>query len=353
MALGRSTSLVADAGAAGSLFGSAVMNTLGFEDEEAAVNRILKNADFNTAEGMEKLKSDVRAISMDAYEELMLQLNTTAQAEAQTQNTKLATENSIIQNKVKLNRGIYSREFERDASSSGMEFAIREYFSNEGLEYDENNPPKTIAQASTLIAKLRKKEKDGRTYITGVKNAVGTALENYVNMRAIQDSGLQGSSNESKVAATTNAFDEPINDKSTVVASPEREEFVPKDASYLQEWSGGNDELAAYINRLDAATSDVLKRYKEEKTFMNVGNLVKSESDRIAHVNDTEFLEWALQAGDSMNLKSGAGEHFLKDGKVDYNLLAQYESNPFEYWSRNIKTNSSSEEGDYRDIFDF
>lgn len=340
MALGRSTSLVADAGAAGSLFGSAIMNTLGFEDEEAAVNRILKNADFNTAEGMEKLKSDVRAISMDAYEELMLQLNTTAQAEAQTQNTKLATENSIIQNKVKLNRGIYSREFERDASSSGMEFAIRQYFSNEGLEYDENNPPKTIAQASTLIAKLRKKEKDGRTYITGVKNAVGTALENYVNMRAIQDSGLQGSSNESKVAATTNAFDTPsgdgnVTDESNTLVE-ETEGFDDNASNWDSFWNGVNvqSDLKQQLNSVQVSMTGPFK----PEMFM--------KQDELKLENQEDTLQQWLGSGEAFTW-------FLGKNPAE---VQKFIANPQQYFQSNIKTivsNSSFEADDMQDIFDF
>ena len=103
---------------------------------------------------------------------------------------------------------------------------------------------------------------------------------------------------------------------SKIINKTEREEFIPKDASQYQTWKGEGDELKSYINRLDVATTDVLKRYKEEKTFMGIGDYFKPGSEREAHRLDSEFLNWALQAGDSLNLKYGAGGHFYKTEKL-------------------------------------
>ena len=312
---------VENADQTGMLLGKAADAIMGVEDEEAAVNRIIKNADWSTPKGIEKLKSDVRGVSMDAYKELVTQLNATANAEASTQNTKLATESSIIGNKIKLNRGIYSREFERDATGSGMEFSIRQYLNDEGLEYGDN-PPKTLAAASTLITKLRKKEGDKSTYITGIKNAVGTALENYVNMRAIQDSGLQGSEySPSTTTPTANKFDTPKTTKSGVDNKfVEESEGFNKNDSPWDTWWNSKDKQQQLYQALQGVNV----------SMVNFG--IEMFMDR--ETGDTENREDAIQKW----MGGGQGDAYSYFLGRDPAELEAFVKSPIEYYRANIKT---------------
>jgi hypothetical protein len=74
---------------AGSLFGSAIMESMGYEDEDKAVDRIIREADWDTDEGKQAALNSVRSISPDGYTELVKQLNETARAEAETANIEL------------------------------------------------------------------------------------------------------------------------------------------------------------------------------------------------------------------------------------------------------------------------
>jgi len=128
--------------------------------------------------------------------------------------------------------------------------------------------------------------------------------------------------------------------KNNIINQKESEKFVPADPTGVEKYFGEGDELKAYITRLNSAMQPVLERYQNEKGKAlqpKTWDINKKQSELLSHRDDADFLTWAMQAGSSINLKTKAGGHFYKDGKIDYNLLAQYESNPFQYWLTNIK----------------
>ena len=94
----------------GQMFGKAADAILGVEDADAAVERILQNADWTTEEGRAKLLAEVGAIDSEAHGELQKQMLEAEQTKEATFNIKMDTENKLIAHKTKLNKGIYTEE---------------------------------------------------------------------------------------------------------------------------------------------------------------------------------------------------------------------------------------------------
>ena len=211
MALGRSASMTEDAGAAGSMFGSAIMSSMGFEDKEAAVTRILQGADWETKEGRDDLLAKVGKIDPDAYEELVNQMNTVAQTEAATTKIELDTNNAKINQAKLLNGSKYALEFKSDATGGGELFSIHQFLTANDFEFNVNEVT-TIAQAKALMAKQRKKQKDYTQYKNQLDTWMGAQQIAYINKRAIQDSGvtLDGTETQAVVGKTpVNNFEVP------------------------------------------------------------------------------------------------------------------------------------------------
>ena len=230
MALGRSASMTEDAGAAGSMFGSAIMSSMGFEDKEAAVTRILQGADWETEEGRAALLEAVGKIDPDAYAELQTQINQTAVANATTANTLMNSENQLIAHKQKIFGGKYAREFERDASANGEGFAIHYFLQKNEIDFDPAKV-KTIAQAEALIKKHMGKDSAYKDTQKQLNSYVGLQREMFITMRATQDAGVEMTSGSSETSATPNNFDATIpgdtSGADTTSTGSEPEDFNP------------------------------------------------------------------------------------------------------------------------------
>ena len=227
MALGRSASMTEDAGAAGSMFGTAVMSSMGFEDKEAAVTRILQGADWETEEGRAALLAEVGKIDPDAYAELQKQMNTTAVANATTANTLMNSENQLIAHKQKIFGGKYAREFERDASASGEGFAIHYFLQKNDITFDAAKV-KTIAQAEALIKKHMGKDSNFKGTQKQLNAYVGEQKQMFILMRATQDAGVEMTSGSPENSATPNNFDTTMpTDTSETSTGSEPEDFNP------------------------------------------------------------------------------------------------------------------------------
>jgi hypothetical protein len=185
MALGYSQDIIDDAGTAGSMFGSAIMETMGYENKEKAVDRILKNGDWTTEEGKAEMLAEVGAIDPAAHKELQTQLLEAERTRSLTAQTKLNTDAALVNQKKVLNQGIYTREFERDATINGMEASIKYFLDRNLIEYKDKDKLKTLAQVKTF---LTKKKQEG--LYSGLVTFVGERQEMYINRRAMEDSGL-------------------------------------------------------------------------------------------------------------------------------------------------------------------
>jgi len=227
MALGRSASMTEDAGAAGSMFGTAVMSSMGFEDKEAAVTRVLKDADWESEEGRAALLEAVGKIDPHAHAELQTQMNQTAVANATTANTLMNSENQLIAHKQKIFGGKYAREFERDAGPNGEGFAIHYFLQKNDITFDAAKV-KTIAQAEALIKKHMGKDSNFKGTQKQLNSYVGLQRQTFITMRATQDAGVEMTSGSSETSATPNNFDATIpGDTSEASTGSEPEDFNP------------------------------------------------------------------------------------------------------------------------------
>ena len=194
----------------GQMFGKAADAILGVEDADAAVERILQNADWTTEEGRAKLLAEVGAIDPEAHGELQKQLLEAEQAKESTFNVKMNTENQLIAHKQKIFGPIYAKDFERDASNVGEGFAIRYFLTKNEIKFNPEKV-KTIAQAKAAI----KKHMGKNSAYKGTQNQLDAYVEQqrnmYILMRATQDAGVE-LTDGSTTPTQTNKFDTPRTD---------------------------------------------------------------------------------------------------------------------------------------------
>lgn len=175
--------------AAGSMLTGGVMNALGFEDKDSALERVFKEADFSTDEGKEAALAAVAKIDPDAYQEMVTQFSNTANTEAATTKTRLDTDNAKINQTKLLNGSKYALQFKSDATGGGELFSIHQFLTANDFEFNVSETT-TVAQARALMAKQRKDEKDYTIFKNRLDEWMGSQQIAYVNKRAIEDSGV-------------------------------------------------------------------------------------------------------------------------------------------------------------------
>ena len=136
---------------AGSLFGSAIMESMGYENEEKAVDRIIRNADWDTDEGKETALNAVRSISPDGYAELVKQLNETARAEAETANIELQMQNAELASIKALKSGTWATDWQLDAGPTGAAVTLQNWLRANGYKSEEIADITTTAQSATFL----------------------------------------------------------------------------------------------------------------------------------------------------------------------------------------------------------
>ena len=141
---------------AGSLFGSAIMESMGYEDEDKAVDRIIREADWDTDEGKQAALNSVRSISPDGYTELVKQLNETARAEAETANIELQMRTNELASIKALKSGSWATEWQLDPSQNGAGPTLQRWLRANGYgttkkELKEIEGITTTAQAATFL----------------------------------------------------------------------------------------------------------------------------------------------------------------------------------------------------------
>jgi hypothetical protein len=211
----------------GMLLGKAADAVMGVEDEEAAVERLIRDSDMETQEGRDALLKEVGKISPDAFAELQTQMNQTAVANATTANTLMNSENQLIAHKQKIFGGKYAREFEREAGPSGEGFAIHYFLQKNEIDFVPEQV-KTIAQAEALIKKHMGKDSNYKGTQKQLNSYVGEQRQMFITMRATQDAGVEMTSGSSETSATPNNFDATIpGDTSEASTGSEPEDFNP------------------------------------------------------------------------------------------------------------------------------
>jgi hypothetical protein len=151
MALGYSQDIIDNAGEAGSMFGSAIMESMGYENEGKAVDRIIRNADWDTDEGKETALNAVRSISPNGYAELVKQLNETARAEAETANIEMQMQNAELSSIKALKSGTWATDWQLDAGPTGAAVTLQNWLRANGYKSEEIADITTTAQAATFL----------------------------------------------------------------------------------------------------------------------------------------------------------------------------------------------------------
>jgi hypothetical protein len=178
---------VENADQTGMLLGKAADAIMGVEDEEAAVDRIIKNADWSTSEGIEKLKSDVRGVSMDAYKELVTQLSNTAQTEANITQIQMQTENAKIERAKALFTPSLQTAFNSDVTVDGQRAAIEMWLDENLIKYKKGEVLTTAAAAAAINKHVGT---GSSTYITDFNNFVKGRMNAYVTRGIYAKAGL-------------------------------------------------------------------------------------------------------------------------------------------------------------------
>ena len=208
MALGYTSVFGDNMREAGSLFGSAIMESMGYEDEEAAVDRIIREADWGTDEGKQAALNAVRSISPDGYTELVKQLNETATAEAQTANIEMQMRNNELASIKALNATKFATEFMLDGGPNGQGVQLANWLRSQGYTEDEIEGVTTPALAAQFLNS--KIDKNASGIINQMVNHMKAAQSNYSDMRMYE---VYNSRNNPVIDATgASVTQEPVAD---------------------------------------------------------------------------------------------------------------------------------------------
>ena len=286
----------------GQMFGKAADAILGVEDADAAVERILQNADWTTEEGRAKLLAEVGAIDPDAHGELQKQMLEAEQTKEATSNVKMNTENQLIAHKQKIFGSIYARDFERDASNVGEGVAIHYFLTKNDIKFDPKKV-KTIAQAKIAIKKHMGKNSDYKGTQSQLDAYVEQQRNMYILMRATQDAGVE-LTDGSTTPTQTNKFDTSLTD--TVDTPDETEtQAVPENFNplttpegpdfraekngtmgtwtYVKDWIGGQD---GYQVNEWKFIPDIGAEYAGEGIKYNVGGVSITSNEMFNNMLD-------------------------------------------------------------------
>ena len=175
---------------AGSLFGSAIMETMGYENKEKAVDRILKNGDWTTEEGREAMLAEVGAIDPEAHGELQKQMLEAEQTKSLTEQTKISRETAILQRVSAMNGPELIRKFQSDEGPTGQHQAIANFLRDNAIETRPEELLKitTTAQAAALINS--RIEKGASEWVKNMYKYVGDMQTAYIKRGVYEIAGL-------------------------------------------------------------------------------------------------------------------------------------------------------------------
>jgi hypothetical protein len=269
---------VENADQTGMLLGKAADAIMGVEDEEAAVDRLIRNSDMETKEGRDALLKAVGKISPDAFAELQTQMNQTAVANATTANTLMNSENQLIAHKQKIFGGKYAREFERQAGPNGEGFAIHYFLQKNDITFVPEQV-KTIAQAEALIKKHMGKDSNYKGTQKQLNSYVGEQRQLFITMRATQDAGVEMTSGSSETSATPNNFDATIPGDTSGADTTSTGNSAEQRASDLEETRTILNELIAKVNAGDNSPATLAAVTENQAKLQE---LLPSDFDRLS-----------------------------------------------------------------------
>jgi len=307
----------------GQMFGKAADAILGVEDAEAAVERVLMNGDWTTEEGKADMLAKVGAIDPDAHSELQKQLLEAEQTREATSNIKMNTENQLIAHKIKLNTGIYTRDWERLAGAGGMEFEIKYFLAQNEIDFDPKKV-RTVGQARDAITRHLGKKNDS-SMLSSLDSFLGGRLQTYINMRAAQDASAElGVTIDT--STEPNKFDIPIDvDAGTDVETKTSDIYLQSTDKKTNEMS--EYHLTAAKNKANMEIINSLNKAWRSMVNMSGAGILEhylSPEDLKKEQQEDEIQRWIRESG---------FRHFQALPKE---RLQEFNKNPLEYYNTYI-----------------
>jgi len=289
----------------------------GFQTEDDLLKEIYDNADFSTPEGRQAAVDAVMRINPTAGKELQKQLSEAAVAEAQTSDIQIRSDQQKVDWTKKLHASVYSKEFLRDATGDGLVASIHLYLERNG--FVDYTKIKTVAQANTLMAKQRKKQKDYTTYKSGLEGYISAQLDRYIDKRAIQDSGVQTITVDSSTAASTSMALPKKTKETTEEKFITEGEGFDENASQWDAYWGGVGKQQALTRQLNSVTTKLIDWFQLEMFL---------PKDELQEENMEDAIMTWIGGG-----QGPAFDYFLANSPEE---LVAFVNNPLAYYKKNI-----------------
>ena len=203
MALGYSQDIIDDAGTAGSMFGSAIMGAMGYENKEKAVDRVLKNGDWTTEEGREAMLAEVGAIDPEAHGELQKQMLEAEQTKSLTEQTRISRETAILTRVSAMHGPELIRKFQSDEGPTGQHQAIATWLRNNGIVTDEAELMNITTTAQAAIAINNKIDTGASQWVKDMNKFVGDMQTAYIKRGVYEIAGLSDTGVQTDIEAQT------------------------------------------------------------------------------------------------------------------------------------------------------
>lgn len=171
--------LAASAGYGGMV--TAAGKAVGLQDEEDMLKEIYENANFDTEEGVNAAIAAVSALNPEKGAALQKQLTDAQVAKAQLETAKLATETASWQSATIKHKTALMNEFRTTVAEGGMKSIILRFLEANQIDYQEENPPTSMAMAVMHInRKFPKNRATASAYATNLQDMITTYQDAYV-----------------------------------------------------------------------------------------------------------------------------------------------------------------------------
>jgi len=232
---------------AGSLFGSAIMESMGYENKEKAVDRILKNGDWTTEEGREAMLAEVGAIDPEAHGELQKQMLEAEQTKSLTEQTRISRETAILTRVSAMHGPELIRKFQSDEGPTGQHQAIATWLRNNGIVTDEAELMNITTTAQAAIAINNKIDTGASQWVKDMNKFVGDMQTAYIKRGVYEIAGLSDTGVQTDIEAQTltqpDLIDPPEVDDQKFYK--EGDKYNANDSQFTTAWKkiGGSLEL--------------------------------------------------------------------------------------------------------------
>ena len=153
----------------------------GFQTDDDRLKEIYETMDLSTEEGVNAAISAVSAINPEKGAEFQKQQTDAQVAKAQLATAKLATETASWQTATIKHKTALMNEFRTTVAEGGMKSIILRFLEANQIEYQEENPPTSMAMAVMHInRKFPKNRATASAYATNLQEMITTYQDAYV-----------------------------------------------------------------------------------------------------------------------------------------------------------------------------